>query len=212
MGRALLVSAALLLAMFLSTLFLYQQLPDTVAIHWNASGAADGFSGKGFGLFLLPAITGLCLLLFAAIPKIDPLKQNIQKFSTEYHGFVLVFSALFFALQIFVLAFNLGIRADIRIVIAPGIALLIAYTGYMMSKAKRNYFIGIRTPWTLASDKVWDKTHAIGSKLFYVLAAFVLLAAAFPQFFLWLLLVPIIAVTAFLFVYSYNEFRKEENK
>lgn len=212
MNKALAASLALIAIMFLVSIYFYPLLPEKLASHWNEFGQADGYSGKLFGLLILPVVTLLIFLLMLAIPRIDPLKQNIKKFSWEYNGLILLFVLFFFALHAFLLAFNLGLRYDIRYVIVPGIALLFAYVGYILPKMKRNYMIGIRTPWTLASDKVWEKTHKAGAKAFYVVAIFFILAGLFPGFFWLLFLVPIIALLAFVSLYSYLEFRKEEKR
>ena len=80
-----------------------------------------------------------------------------------------------------------------------------------MQFAKRNFFIGIRTPWTLSSDRVWDKTHKLGSVLFRVVAFFIVIAFFFPDYFFWIFVVPLLGMIVYLFVYSYLEFSKEKN-
>jgi uncharacterized membrane protein len=84
--------------------------------------------------------------------------------------------------------------------------------GFMLRKAKRNYFIGIRTPWTLANDVVWDKTHSLGSKLFIAAGFLTFLGIAFPQKTFAILMVSILGATLITVVYSYIIFRQEEKK
>ena len=86
----------------------------------------------------------------------------------------------------------------------PGIAALFFYIGYAMQFVKRNYFVGIRTPWTLSSDEVWDKTHKVGSKMFMLLGvAFILILIAPPNFFVWIILASIFLMVFGVFAYSY---------
>jgi uncharacterized membrane protein len=92
--------------------------------------------------------------------------------------------------------------------IMPAFAVLFWFCGSLIGKAKRNYTIGIRFPWTLASDVVWDKTHKVGEKLFKLVALLAFLATFFVNYAFWLLFVPLIASVIFLFIYSYLEYRK----
>jgi hypothetical protein len=81
----------------------------------------------------------------------------------------------------------------------------------MVENAKRNWFIGIRTPWTLSSDSVWDKTHKLGGKLFKVSGIIALFGVIFPLFAFYLVIVPVISVAFYTMLFSYLEFRKEES-
>ena len=92
---------------------------------------------------------------------------------------------------------------------APAMGFLFFYCGILIKNAKRNWFIGIKTPWTLSSDKVWDKTHKLGGKLFKIMGVISFLGIIFPNYFVWLLLVPILAITLFILFYSYFEYQKE---
>ena len=95
-------------------------------------------------------------------------------------------------------------------VLLPGLGLLFIFVGLMMRQAKRNFFIGIRTPWTLSSDRVWDQTHRVGSVLFIVCGLLALFGVFFPgALVFWLVLAPIFATTIFLIVYSYWLYQRE---
>ena len=86
------------------------------------------------------------------------------------------------------------------------------FIGFILRKVKRNFFIGIRTPWTLSSDVVWDKTHKLGSKLIIHSGIITLIGIFFQNYMLWFILTPIIVSAIILLIYSYLEFRKEEKK
>jgi uncharacterized membrane protein len=91
------------------------------------------------------------------------------------------------------------------------LGLIFIFAGFMMRQAKRNFFIGIRTPWTLSSDRVWDETHRLGSILFIASGVLALLGALFPDFAIWFILVPVLGSTLFLLVYSYVLYQRETN-
>ncbi|OIO22325.1 hypothetical protein AUJ65_06450 [Candidatus Micrarchaeota archaeon CG1_02_51_15] len=190
----------------------YHELPPTVASHWNASGAANGYSGKEI-VFLFPAI----LVAFAAIteyviPK-DPLYKNIGKFENEWFVFKTGFAAFFIYLQALFIAYNLGIPFNFSQLLVPALGILFYLIGLMFSKAKRNYFIGIRTPWTLSSDLVWDKTHAIGAKLFKATGIAVFIAGIIiPTQSVWVLLGLVIGTTVYLLYFSWNEWKQTKHR
>ena len=200
---------ALVILLFAVSAFFYPQLPDKLASHWNAAGQADGYSSKFWGLFLLPIISIAFTLLLVLIPKIDPLKANIEQFKGYYYGFIVVFLVFFLYLHVLTIIFNLGYMLNMTLFLIPAFATLFYFIGVMISKAKRNYFIGIRTPWTLASDSVWDKTHALGGKLFKLAAIISLIGMLFGQYAIWFMLVPVMLSSVFIVVYSYLLFRKE---
>jgi len=203
----------LLIAMiFVSAFVAYSFMPAMMATHWNIAGEADGFMPKAYALFLIPVIIVVLYLLLWVVPKIDPLKKNIQGFRREYDIFRTVF--IFFMVYLYLLSifWNLGKRFDFVVMLVPGFSLLFYFCGFLISKAKRNYLIGIRLPWTLASDEVWNKTHKLGGKLFRLYALVLLLGIIFPDFFLWIFFVPLILILVWSVLYSYFEFKKIEEK
>jgi uncharacterized membrane protein len=94
--------------------------------------------------------------------------------------------------------------------IAPAMGVLFFYTGELIGKSKRNWSIGIRTPWTLSSDAVWDKTHKLGAKLFKISGAIALLGFIFPDFAFYFVLIPVMFSAIYSFLYSYLEYQKEK--
>jgi len=91
----------------------------------------------------------------------------------------------------------------------PAMAALFYYCGILVENAKRNWFIGIRTPWTLSNEKVWEKTHKLGGKLFKAAAIIILFGIVLKGYALLFILVPVIFVSFYLIVYSYVEYQKE---
>ena len=94
-------------------------------------------------------------------------------------------------------------------ILSPALAILFYFTGILIENAKRNWFIGIRTPWTMSSDKVWDKTHKIGGKLFKIAGLLALIAVFFDSYAIFVIIVPVIIVSIYTVIYSYFEYQKE---
>lgn len=189
-------------------LALEPRFPEQMAVHWNEQGVADGYGSRFMGIWFLPLMTiGLTLLLLG-IPRIDPLKKNIDQFKKEYYTFILLFVFFFIYLHGISLLFNLGVQFNLLTVMIPAFAGFFYYIGVMMEKAKRNYFIGVRTPWTLADDEVWNETHRVGAKGFKIGGVITLLGVVFPSLAIWLMMVPLLVVSVFIVVYSYVVFRR----
>lgn len=205
-------SIALLAASFLLSSFAYPHLPELMASHWNAAGEVDGYLPKFWGAFLVPLIMLGFLLLFIAIPRIDPLKDNIMRFIAYYKGFVLVLLIFMLCVHIQVTFWNLGFTVSPNIIIPLGIGFLFIYIGVMLSKTKRNWFIGIRTPWTLSSDVVWDKTHRIGGRLFIAAGIISLAGVLLLNYAYLFILLPLLAAVFYTIVYSYFAYQKESKK
>lgn len=190
---------------------LWDKLPEQMASHWNANDEVDGYISRFWGVFLMPLVTLGMFGLFIFLPNIDPLKANIAQFRGIFNLFILFITVFMLYIHGLTLVWSLGYQ-DFKMSAAmlPILGLLFIFIGYMLRQAKRNFFIGIRTPWTLSSDTVWDKTHQLGSVLF--MASGVLSIAG--SFFggttaFWMLFVPLIGSTLILFVYSYLLYRSE---
>jgi len=192
------------------TLVAYPVMPDVVASHWNAAGELDGTMPKFWGLALIPLLMyGFCALL-AVLPRIDPLRKNYQKFRDYYEGFILVFATFLFFIQLQIILWGTGTRVSPNLTLPISMGFLFIYIGFLMEHAEPNWFVGIRTPWTLSSDSVWKKTHQRAGVLFK-LAGAVSMIGTFAGIYAWLfILVPAIAVAVYTVVYSYVEFRKEQ--
>jgi len=201
----------MLVAATLAGLLLWNQLPDQMASHWNVNDQVDGYMSRFWGVFLLPLITLGMLVLFLAVPSIDPLKANIAQFRGAFNLFIVLIVAFMIYLYWLTLAWNLGFT-NFRMsgAMLPAIGLLFVFIGFMMRQAKRNFFIGIRTPWTLSSDTVWNETHRVGAVLFMVSGVLAFLGAFFGgTTAFWMMFAPIIGSTIFLLVYSYMLYRRE---
>jgi uncharacterized membrane protein len=190
----------------------FDSLPEQTASHWGTDNQVDGTLPRFWGAFLMPMIGAGMLLLFLLLPYIDPLKANIAKFRESFNTFIALMVAFLVYVHVLTMIWNLGYdQFDMGAAIMPALGLIFIFAGLMMRKAKRNFFIGIRTPWTLSSDAVWDQTHRVGSTLFIASGLITLLGIFFPKYALWLVLAPILASTVFLLFYSFFLYQREEN-
>ena len=203
------IISCLIVASFLLGAYLYPIIPERMATHWDASGSVNGYLPKLWGLFLMPVISTVLFLVFLVIPRIDPLKENIAKFRAYYDLFILLLFGFLFYIYLLTIFWNLGYRFNIIQLMAPAIGLLIFYAGVMTENAKQNWFIGVRTPWTLSSEGVWNKTNRQAGKLFKAAGVLAALGAAFPEHAIWFILVPVILVGVYPLIYSYQEYRRE---
>jgi uncharacterized membrane protein len=165
---------------------------------------------KGIALAFMPALAALLLVLFAVIPRIDPLGENITEFRPIYDWFVVVFTGYLAAVHAGIVVFNLGYAFDFTLFVLAGIAFLFYYIGILLTEVERNWFIGIRTPWTLSSPEVWDRTHELGSRLFKLTALVTLVGLYFDEYAVFFLLVPTLLTAGITMVYSYYLYQQIE--
>jgi uncharacterized membrane protein len=195
----------------LAGVILWNQLPEQMASHWDANDQVNGYISKFWGVFLIPLITLGMLVLFLVLPNIDPLKANIAQFRESFNLFIVLIVAFMLYTHGLTLAWSLG-NQDFRMSAAmlPFLGVLFIAVGWMLRKAKRNFFIGIRTPWTISSDTVWDKTHQLGSVLFMASGVLSIVGGFFGGMIaFWLMFIPLIGSSLFLVVYSYVLYRGE---
>jgi uncharacterized membrane protein len=188
----------------------WNDLPDPMASHWGMNNEVNGTTSKFWGIFLMPVITVAMFLLFLAIPSIDPLKENIAKFREAFNTFIFLIVAFMVYIYGLTLAWNLGYTGfQMSNALLPALGLLFVFVGSLIKKSKRNFFVGIRTPWTLSSDTVWEETHRVGGPLFKLSGLLALIGIFFPAYAFWFLFIPLIGSTVFLVLYSYVLFKRE---
>lgn len=203
------ISITLIAIAVLAGLLLWNRLPDPMPGHWNAAGEIDGYISKFWGVFLVPIISIALTGLFLIIPRIDPLKANIAQFRAAFNWFIVVFMAYMLYVYALTLVAALGTPFNMTLMLLPAVGLLFIGVGYLMSGAKRNFFIGIRTPWTLSSDTVWDKTHKLGSRLFMLGGVVTILCAFLGESGIWIMLVAMLGASFVPIVYSYVLYQRE---
>ncbi len=209
MKKIVLIFLVLVFASLIINVWFFPQLPDKIASHWNIRGEVDGYSSKFLGLFLMPLILIITGLLFIIIPKIDPLKENIGKFKKYYDTFTVLMFVFIFLLHLQIVLWNLNIKITPNSTLPVGIGLLFFYVGVLCKNSKRNWFIGIRTPWTLSNEVVWDKTHQLGGWLFKISGFISLTGIIFHNWTIFFIVVPVFLTAVTTFIYSYFEYKKQ---
>ena len=200
---------AVLLLTFAVTIAVYPVVPDKVVSHWNAAGEADGYMTKLWGLGLIPVIMTACVGLFAILPRIDPYKNNYAKFRDYYEGFILLFVLFLLAIQVQIILWSIGYQISPNLTFPFLIGTLFIYIGFLVGHAERNWFVGIRTPWTMSSETVWKETHKLGGKLFIIAGIISFTGVIAGDYALWFILIPVLTVSVITVVYSYLEYQKE---
>ncbi len=152
--------------LLLSVMF-WGRVPDPMPIHWNEHGQPDGFGSRTFGLLLMPALTLGLPVLIAALTKIDPRRAHTSRSSNALGMILGGMAAFMFAMHgaIIKAAISETMTLDAGFVILL-VGALFVIVGNALPKFGSNYFMGVRTPWTLQSEKVWIKTHQLAGKLF----------------------------------------------
>jgi len=190
----------------------YPRLPVMVATYWNLQGTPDGYSSRFWAVALMPlGILGLTGL-FSVLPKVDPKRENYARFLDSYWliaNAVLVFTGVAHAL---ILVNGLGYTVQVDRLVPLGLGLLFAFLGNYLTRVEPNWFVGIRTPWTLSSDTVWRRVHRTAGWLF-VIAGVVMAAGAFAprRAFVSLFIATVVAAAGIPVVQSYVLWKREQH-
>ncbi|HRP07472.1 MAG TPA: SdpI family protein, partial [Gemmatimonadales bacterium] len=186
------------------------RLPEQVATHWNFSGQADGWSGRGTAVFLLPGIGLVLAVLLAVFPRLDPKRANFELHAAAWWllgNAVLVFMAV---LHLFVIGNGLGWPVRIDQVIGYGCGGLLLLLGNYFSRIRQNWFMGIRTPWTLSSEKSWRETHRLGGKLFMAGGLLLIVGTAVSgRLSSWFTMAGVLVPAIITVIYSYLVWRND---
>ncbi len=179
------------------------ELPARIVVNWDALGSPRGTMARTTGLAVLPGLMIVLLALFALIPRIDPLRENIRSFRPAYDWFVVFLTGYLAIVHMGIVAYNLGYTFDFTLLVLAGTAFLYYFVGMVLARAERNWFVGVRTPWTLSDDEVWDRTHALAAPLFKVCGVLAAIGLVFGEFAIYFAIVPVLATAVFTAAYSY---------
>ena len=193
-------------------ILVYGKLPDIVPTNFGFDGAVNAYGHKS-SLWLLAGLGPVMALLFQLIPRIDPKWQNYQKFQ-KYYDIFAVFMELFFLGMLCLVLTEILRPGTVSIgrTVTALIALLFILLGNMMGKIKHNYFFGIKTPWTLADPDVWNWTHRIGGRIWFIMGVLLLPCCLLlpEQVFFVVLMVGVLGSTVALFALSYWKYRQKQ--
>lgn len=207
----LIITVAIALLLALAGFLLQGQMQTPLAIHWNAQGEADGTGGTFSALYLLPVLLLASSLLILGLARMDPMRTARLNFPL-LNSVVLVMALYLAYLHALTLAWNLGYRFNMSQMLTPAFGLLFIFMGFVLERAKPNWFVGIRTPWTISNVLVWEQTHRLGGLLFKISGGLALLGIFFPAIAIWLVIVPVMAVSLVTVVYSYVVYRQIAQK
>jgi uncharacterized membrane protein len=164
-------------ALFAIAIVASQAAPESMPVHWSLTGQPDRYAGKIEGLFTIPAIALLLVLLLRFLPRIDPKRgDRYREFAGAYALTGLAIVSVLAVTYVMILLSFIGIPVNVGLVIGPLVGALLVVLGLVMGNIRPNWFFGIRTPWTLSSDYSWNATHRIGRWVFVVMGLSVALA------------------------------------
>jgi len=208
--RGELVQLLPIVAMFVVAALCWSHASDRIPVHWNWRGEVDRYGGKFEGLLLLPIISLGLYLLLLVLPLFDPGKANYRTFAGAYNLIRLTITLFLSAIYAVGVLVSLGYHVDMNTVIGLAMGLLFIVLGNVMGKIRPNWFVGVRTPWTLSSKLSWTKTHRLAGWLFIVMG---LLAVAWAisqsAWMLGLMIAVDFACGITMVVYSYLVYRKD---
>jgi uncharacterized membrane protein len=184
------------------------RLPEELAIHFDAAGEPDDYMQLEVALAGSVLLTGGIAVMFAVLPRIDPLGENFAEFQQIYDWFAVGMVAFMAYIHGLLLAYNLGIEFGMMQATAPAISALYLLVAVVLRRAEQNWFVGIRTPWTLSDERVWNRTHERTAPLFVVAAVFALGAAVIPEYATVLLVGPAAAIALVSTVYSFVVYQR----
>ena len=165
------------------TLFVFSGLPEQIPMHWNIHGEINAWYPKFPWAFMIPVVGIVITLLATLLPKIDPKKENYDRFKKPYLIIRLMLVAFFAIIQMVIISTSMGatfVKVDTIVKFLIGILFIVL--GNLMPKFKQNYFLGIKTPWTLANEVVWAKTHRHGGFVWFIAGLIMSVLAFLPGF------------------------------
>uniref|UniRef100_A0A7C3MIP2 SdpI family protein n=1 Tax=Dictyoglomus thermophilum TaxID=14 RepID=A0A7C3MIP2_DICTH len=204
----------LITLMFIIGIFFYPYFPEKIPMHWNFKGEIDRYGSKFEGLFGIPLMSLGFYLLFLVLPYLDPKKENYQKFEKVYQIIKYAYIFFLFTLQMAIIIVTLGGPKDLIPKITPTlVGLLFIILGNYMPRIKPNWFVGIRTPWTLSNEKVWKRTHRFGGYISIIGGVPIIFTGFLPPLMnLIILILSILLIVLGTTLYSFILYQKLERK
>jgi uncharacterized membrane protein len=188
----------------------WPHLAEPTPVHWGITGEPDRWGSRAEGALMLPAIMAGLVLLMRFLPRIDPRRGNFEKMQDMYDFVVAVVAALLLGIHAMVIAAGLGHRVPIYTIIPVLIGVMLILLGNVLPRSRSNWWFGIRTPWTLSSDRVWARTHRVAGYCFVAAGLVLMTAPLLPGVLKPYLIAGTVVVAALIPVaYSYYAWRSE---
>ena len=205
------IPVLIIAAAIIASALTYPSAPPRIATHWDLQGHPNGWSNRVWGVWMIPLFLIGMWALLRFLPVIDPRGRNYAKFGGAFEGIMISLMLFLLGLHLVVLRAALGYPVNLQRVLPIGVGVLFVVIGNLLPRARPNWFIGLKTPWTLSSDRVWEKTHRLGGRIF-VAGGIIMILAAFvsAQWAHVVLFAVILLCSAGVMVYSYLEWRREQ--
>jgi uncharacterized membrane protein len=206
-----LVALAIIAAQILVSIVSYPLLPAQVPSHWNAAGQINGYMPKWLYVIFEPGMSLFIFVLLRGLIKIGPTlgQANAKRANMTIVNLILIGVLLFLLIiQLTTTAIALGAQIDVTLIVSLSVSALFIFIGNYMGKLRRNFWAGIRTPWTLASDIVWERTHRLGGWLFVAAGLIGMLTSFVPFLRIWGLLAAAALAAIIPTIYSYFAYRR----
>jgi uncharacterized membrane protein len=200
----------LVAASWLLGLWLLARLPASVPVHWNLEGQPDRYGSPFEGALLVPVIATVILALLVYLPRLDPRRANYGSFRGAYVALATGIVVFMVGIQALLGSQYLGARVDVGRLVPLAVGIAFAGIGLVLPRLRPNWFAGIRTPWTLEDDRVWEVTHRFAGRLFVVAGVLATGAGLVvpSRWLVFVLIVPILVATLGSVVYSYVAWRR----
>lgn len=190
---------------------MYAGLPEQVPVHWDLRGQVDGYGSRFAVLFLTPLIMVAVWGLLRFLPRIDPHRANYARFAGTYEVIIDSVMAMMLVIHLAILLGASGAPDSVPLVVRAAVGAMFIVMGNVMPRTRQNWFVGVRTPWTLASARVWERTHRFAGYMFVALGVVVILTIPLaPQIGIPILAAGLAIVGFGAVIYSYVEWRKEK--
>lgn len=202
-------AVAILLAALASALA-YGRLPDRVPTHWNLAGEPDDWGSRLFGVGLMPLVMLAVAVLVPVIPRLDPRRANYEKFWPTYMLVMNLVLAFMLFMHLLVISSMLGSGVRIERVMPFVLGVFLVVLGNVLPRTRSNWLFGIRTPWTLSSDRVWERTHRVGGYLMFGAGVLIIVASLLvPELAMYVVMGAVTVAALGSVVYSFAAWRQE---
>lgn len=193
------------------SIWAYPRLPAEVATHFDLQGDPNGWSSRLTAVLLAPALALLFIGFAVVLPRVDPRRANYALFTPTYWTLINALLILLGVIHVVVLGKALGWQVDMGKVAGLGIGGMFVVLGNLMTRIRPNWFMGIRTPWTLSSDDVWRKTHRFGGIAFSIAGlCFAATALSDAPWMKYLAVAAVFAAALGSVAYSYLVWKREQ--
>lgn len=206
----LILQIILIIAMFWTGLYFWNDLPDLIPTHWDINWEIDNYSSKTFWVLFLPILALIISILFKVLPKVDPKHKNYKHFQKSWNQMQLYIILFFAYLYFIIITFSLWQEIKISKFVVWWIWILFILLWNLFWKIRQNYFIWIKLPWTLNNEKNWNKTHRFWWYCFVIWWVILFISALLNYINFYLIILFILVSTILPVIYSYLFFKKKK--